>query len=388
MPDEAPYISVLDQLRVPDVPAKAELPVEEPPKKEPEIKEPTPEPVPEPKPKATREPSSAQGKENFATLSEKVKAAEKKASELEKELSERQKKITEMEAQLAELPPTKAAAAKLQADIEEREEALQKLNQEYQHVREENKAISLERTPEFIEQFEKPREFQLGQLRDIAKTSGTMSEADVMRAVKDRNYEKLGELREQLAPHQQYRIDAILRTIEEIDLKKEQELQDSDKAWEKLQEGRRKLLMKSHAERLEAHRAMGAEIINGIRESVPFFREDKELQQQVSEIAEAVAGGKGADQWDSKKLIGTAVAVPVLMRVNALQAKKIEEETASREAVEKERDELKKKVEDQDAFIKQKYGAIDFRQPAAKNDSNGEWDPNRPIHEQIAVRRS
>lgn len=387
MPDEPPYISVLDQLRVPDVPAKAELPVEEPPKKEPEKKDdPKPEPVAEPK-KATRAPSSPEGKEDFRKLSETAKAAEKKATELESKLSESQKKITEMEAQLAELPQTKEAAAKLQQQIEEREEALQKLNQEFQHSREELKAANLQRDPEFVEKFEKGREFHVNQIRDLAATR-SVPENDVLRALQGGNEDRLAEIREQLTPGQQRRWDVTLEKLEALEIEKQQELQDSDKAWERLQEGRRKQAMKSRAELYEAHRAMGAEIINGIRESVPFFREDKELQQQVSEIAEAVAGGKGADQWDSKKLIGTAVAVPVLMRVNALQAKKIEEETASREAVEKERDELKKKVEDQDEFIKQKYGSIDFRQPAAKNDSNGEWDPNRPIHEQIAVRRS
>lgn len=394
MPEAPPYISVLDELVVPNQPAKAEVTPPESTEQvvvKPEVKK--DEKPPEVKPteqqdrKATREPSTKEAKENFATLSEKVKAAEKKASDLEAQAAERQKKITEMELQLAELPPTKEAAAKLQQQIQEREEALQTIGEELQRSREELKAASLEKTPEFIEQFEKPREFQLGQLRDIAKSTGTLSESDVMRAVKDRNYEKLVEVRDQLAPHHQYRWDAILRTIEEIDLKKEQELADSEKAWERLEEGRRKLAMKSHAERLDAHRNIGAEIIKDMRDTVPFFREDKELQQQVSEIAEAVAGGKGSEEWDVKKLMGTAVAVPVLMRVNSAQGKMIDEQKAKIEEIEKALVERDKKIEDQEQFIKKKYGSVDFRQPATK-EQNGDYDPEKPIHEQIAVRRN
>lgn len=393
MPEEPPYISVLDQLRIPDQPAKVEGepakdPKEELAKAEKQEPEKKPEPVkPEPEKKTTRAPSTEAGKENFATVTANWKNAEKKAADLEQQLQERQKKITEMELQLAELPPTKEAAARLQAQIQEKEAALETLNQEFQRSREELKAVGLERTPEFVEKFDKPRDFQVGQLRDLAAGNNAVSEADVMRAVKDRNYQKLFEIREQLEPYQQPRWDGILRIIEEIDLKKEQELADSEKAWERLQEDRRKLAMKSHAEKLEAHRAIGSEIITKLRDNVDFFRDDKELQQTVSEIVEGVAGGKGAEKWTPEAILGVAAAVPILNKINAAQAKMIEDGKTERETLVKERDELKKKVADQEEFIKKRYGSVDFRQPAAK-ETNGDYDPERPIHEQLAIRRS
>jgi len=288
-----------------------------------------------------------------------------------------------METKLAELPQTQEAAAKLQAQIDEREEALKKLGEEYTRTREELRAASIQRDPEFIEKFEKGRQFQVEQLRTLAGAS----EAEVSRALKDRNYERLIEVREQLPPHQQYRWDAILRKIEEIDLEREQAVQDSDKTWERILENRRQEAVKHHAGLVDSHRAIAAQIINRMREKVDFFREDKELQQQVAAIAEGIAGGKGAEQWTPETIMGTAVALPVLQKVNAMQAKAIEENKVTLDENAKQLAELQKKLEERDEFIKTRYGSLDFTAPAAKA-SNGDYDPERPIHEQIAVRRS
>jgi len=380
-----PFVSVLDDLIIPNQPAKSELAPRETTKEEPEKtpKEQEAKPVEPPKEQEKRVAKAPGNQENFKTVLASKEAAEKKASELETQLSERQKKIEEMEARLAELPQKEEAAQKLQAQIQEREQALAKLAEDYARTKEEAKAANLQRDPEFIEKFDKPREFQVNQLKAIAG----VNEGDVLRALKDRNYERLTEFRDQLPEYQKVRLDVVLRKIEEIDLAKEQELQDADKAWEKLQETRRQQAMRSHAERLDNHRSIAAKIINQMREKVDFFREDKELQQQVGDIAEAVAGGKGAENWTPEALIGTTIAVPILQRVNAMQAKLIEENKAKMEENAKQLAELQKKLEEQDKYIQGRYGAIDFTAPAAK-DSNGDYDPNRPIHEQIAVRRN
>lgn len=387
--DAPPYISVLDQLQV--TPALSEAP---PAKPEPTEEKPEPTEKPEkkdepakPEAKGARTPSSPKGEENFKTVMEARKAAEKRAADMEEKAKQLEQKLAEQERQLAELPQTKESAAKLEAQIREKEEALERMNSEFERLKEESKAANLQRDPEFIDRFVKPRDFQVAQLRDMALGTKTMSEPDIMRAVRDRNFEKLSEIREQLPPHQTYRWDAILQKIEAIDLEKEQALADADKTYEQITESRRQLAMKSHKERLEAHRSIGAKIINDLRE-IPFVREDKELQQQISEIAEGVAGGKGGESWTPEKIIGSAVAVPVLTKVNAAQASIIDDQKAKLEENAKALEELQKKLDERDEFIKSKYGSLDFRpqSPAARG-GNGEYDPDKPIHEQITVRR-
>jgi len=393
MPDtEQPeYVSVIDEITIPTPPAAQDI-VQ--PDTEGEPKDKKPEAPKDDKPdkteterKGTRKPTTPQGEENFKTVTEARKAAEKRAEEVEAKAKQLEEKVAEMERQLAELPQTKESAARLQAQIAEREDAIEKLNQQLQAQREEAKAANLQRDPEFIDRFEKPRDFQVTQLRDMAVATKSIEEADIMRAIRDRNMDKLLEVREQLPPHQQYRWDAVLRKIEEIDLEKEQALADADKTYEKIQETRRQQQMKSLAQKLEERRATGAKIINDIREKVPFFREDPELQAQVTEIAEGVAGGKGAEQWTPERIIGTAVTVPVLLKVNAMQGTMIEEQKAKLEENAKKLEELEKKLADQDTFIKSRHGAGgDFRQPASR-DVNTEYDQDRPIHEQIRVVR-
>lgn len=386
MADE-PYVSVIDEIKLANIPAPESI--VQPPV-DPGV---TPEPEPEAKPekkeqdepekaKGTRTPKSPQAQENFKTVTEARKAAEQRAADAEKKIADLEKAIQERDEQLKELPQTKESAAKLAAEIKAREDAIEELRQENASTREELKAASLQRTPEFINDFVKPIEFNIEQLKQL-----TSSPDELVRAVRDRNYEKIGEIREQLPLQAQYEMDAIMKQIREIELDRKRAEADADATWEKIQKSRAQREIKKLHEVLEERRVINAKIINDLRDNIPFVREDKDLQKDISDIAEAIAGGKGADKWSYETMTGQAIAAAVLKKVNAAQAKLVEEKSAKVSDLEKQLEEANKKIEDQDKFIKSKHGTVDFRQPAAPVERNGDIDPDKPIWQQISIAR-
>lgn len=297
-------------------------------------------------------PLSPKGQENFAKVREslkqreaeiaerdaKIKAFEERESQLKSEQEATQNRIKELESKLSTANPEDFTAKE------------QKYQQELESLRGELKLISLERDPEFVSRFDKPKEMLHASLQELAQHV-QVSPEDFQRAVRFGNEEKLDEIREALTPHLQRKWDAALTQIEQINLQREIALKNKEETYREIstkrQQEHAQLLNQRHQQTL----ALAEQLAREPFEKFDAFREDQQLQSEVRSKLIALAGGQGAETMTPEQIMREFAASVVQRKVLQTQHQIIESTKA-------ENEELKAKLKEREDFIQKQYGAL------------------------------
>lgn len=390
---EAPYISMLDSLKiVPEggtptpPPTEEKPPVETPPVQE-EAKPPVEEKPADPENpfeqlRGTRQPKSEKAQENFKTLTESRnqeranrEAAEKRAAELEAKLLQREQEFEEAKKNAANPDATAAEMARYQQEIQKRDHLLHQAQQEL-------RAASIERDPQFIEKYKVGKQQRINQLQELAVAVG-VSQDEFQRAIKAGDEDRLSEYKDSLPLGQRYHWDALRMQMAALDIEKEQELQNSDKAWENLQKSREEQFNQQRQQSLQANMQLANKVLGNYREKIPILKDDPELAKQVESSLIGLAGGEGADRWTPENIMGHIALLPVLVKREQQQGAIIQALQEENKAIA----DLKKKIEEQEQFIKSRYGGMgDADGGAAKPKSEDGFEDGVPLWRQVKVR--
>lgn len=303
---------------------------------------------------SVEEPGKKEPKEEKKTRSDYQKledardAAEKLAKEREKEAADAKSRIAELEKQYSEFEPTKKDAESLRKEAEE-------LKAENARVRAELKSASIERDPDFRAKYTQGKQVHVDHLKDLVPRE---HEADFLRALRTGNEDTLNEIRENLQPHLQRKWDAHLARIEQLEVERQEELANADRTWEKQQEQKQFQMARSSAESLYINRQLGKEVLGKLVEEVKGLDENPQLLSELKDIGEGLAGGKGAEAWDAKAMIQSAMMTRVLSRIVEGMAGDIKERAEKFETLETQLKERDEKIANYEAFVRKHHGEL------------------------------
>jgi hypothetical protein len=374
-------------------PGETQQPPAEQPKEEkpPETPKETPQPpAEEPKPetksdnpfdqvRGNREPKSEKAQENFKKLQEardqerkNREAAEARAKELETQFQTREQELQQLRQQLEEAKKQPQIPENFQSEFQKQQQLIQQLQTEL-------RAASIERDPEFVERYQKGKEQQVSRLQEFAGLAGVTPE-EFNRALKYGDEDKLAEIKDSLTPGQRYQWDAVRSRIAALDIEREEAVTNSHKTWEQLQKQREEQFHRQREQSVQANLALAREIEEDFRAKAPLLNEKPELAQQMQGILTALAGGKGAEQWDPKRIMGSVATIPILVHRIEEQNKLVEEIPTLQKQVE-EKDAKIKELED---FIKQRHGGTGESYSGGGNTKpTSGYDETKPLWKQI-----
>lgn len=302
-------------------------------------------------------------RENFAKLEEKAKAAEDRANKLQADYEATQAKIKEFEEKLANQPTV---------NVEEYEKKIQERDQKLQEAQNELRFVAIERDPEFIARYVTPQTYLQGTLKEMALLTGA-TDKDFERAMT--NPEKMEEIRDNLAPAEQRKWDAALLQIEQVNLQKGMALKDRDQTYQQLNEQRQKQYESAREQQRQTNLALARKVAMMPFEAAPHLKEDTELQERVTKVLTGIAGGEGAENWNAEAIMQQVAAAQVQTKILTTQNDIIQAQT-------KEMEELKKKVEEQESFIKSKFGGMPSNEPDTSKGEKKEEDTT-PIWKEV-----
>lgn len=350
---EHTFTSVLDELNIvtngviPTV--REEVQVEE---KQPEQKEEKPVDT-----KTETDPKqpvlSPKARDNFAKLEEAKKAAEAERDKLKAEFDSTNTKLKEYEEKLKTAPNAEEFTAKEQKYQQQLAEFDQKLRE-----------VALEKHPAFIQQFDQPKQFLQNQLKDLAVSAGATPE-DFQRAVKLGMSEKLDEIRELLPTHAQRRWDAALTQMETVELQRQQALENGSSTMEQIQRRQQEEIQAWQAKTLQENISLARKLADEPFEKIEALKDNDDLRQQVRSTLEAIAGGKGSENWGKEQIMREFAASVVQRNLLQTQHQVIEGKDKELAETKAKLEELEKKLTERESFINQRYGSI------PRNEVNG-----------------
>lgn len=305
--------------------------------------EPTPEPekkpvdsAPDPTPKPKDEPTagmSEKAAERFRRLEKNTKQAEQERDTAKKEL----------ETHKAELEALKKQAEALAATQKQAQKAIE----EAKTYREQLRAVSIERDPEFQERYDGQIIKREEQMMAMVINGGGDSGAFV-KAINAADEATLEEFRESLAPHQQRAWDAHRIEIDKLATEKKDALKNSGATWQQMEQDR-KQRASGEAERIRI------ENVEAARSAVDSIR------KQIADLDAA-----GAEQFDDveawlrqavteaprDELIQHLARGNIAQRVVVAQKGEIDRLAGELSEKDKKIEELTEKLGEQETFIK------------------------------------
>lgn len=353
----------------PETPTPETATTSEPPKQ--------PETPPEPQ-KPAEIPPELKGKarENFARLEQAKREAEEKAKKIEEEwktkYEESQSKIKEYESKISQA----VNPEEFQRQIEERDRKLQELQNEY-------RLVALERDPDFIATYDRPRQLIQDGLKDMA-LQASVSEQDFQRAIRLGDQSRLEEIRDSLPAHLQRKWDASLNQIEQINIQREIALKDKEQTYQQLSQQRQEQFKQQHAARLNENLSLADKIAEEPFEKIESLRENTELKARIKATLQGIAGGKGAENWTAEKIMRQVAAAETLQHFMGVQNQVIEGQKGEMETLKKSLEESQSKIKELETFITQRHGALPNNEvPAGGAQSPTKTD--KPIWEEIVI---
>lgn len=307
-------------------------------------------------------------RENFARLETAKKEAEDRAAKIQADYDAAQTRLKELEAKANSINVT---------EYEEREK---KLQQELAEVRGQFKTVALERDPEFIAKYEEPRQTIFGNLKAMAVAAG-VTEADFARSVG--TPEKLWEIRESLQPWEQHKWDAALTQMEQISVQRDLALKNRDQTIKEIEQRRNEEANQFYQKRVQENISIARKVAMEPFEKIEAFKDDEELKAQVTSTLEAIAGGKGAENWTPDQIMRHVAASVVQQKILTKQNELIESGAAEVKTRDEKIAELETKLKEREEFIQSRYGSIPNND--VPSGSKVEARSDRPIWEEIRV---
>lgn len=333
--EKAPGRSMVDDIRIvlpgqsPEAPKEEkkpeiEPPVEEKPKDETKVEAPKVDP-PSMSPKA---------RDNFARV--------------EKERDEARQQAQQFDAELKKLREQSSSVEVISKRAEEAERKAQELSQQL-------RTVSLERDPEFIGRFERPRTARFNTLVEIAKS--TNYEGDVEKIIKSGDSERIEEIRDLLPITKRAAFDSHLGAIADLDFQRQEALKDSEKTSQQFEIERSQQYVQANVKAAER-------TISRVLEMVPVIKDDTELLGEMRSMLNDVAGAtENSSTWDNEMIMTGLAMSKVQDKILKAQAVVIKGKDEEIESIRNDRDKiktdsdakiesLKKELEDRDSFIK------------------------------------
>lgn len=307
----------------------------------------TPEPTSEPKPEAPKpEPPKVEPKEEpTAGMSEKAsvrfnkvvsraEAAEKERDAVRSELDAARKEAQAIAVQLKEVDTIRRDALKAQEELTT--------------YREQLRIVNIERDPEFQRQYNGQILSRQQQMLEMAVSAGAQ-QADVIQAINTANEDALEAFRDSLTSAKQRIWDANRADIERIAYEKKEAIRNSGQTWEQLEETRKRTAA-TEAERIKADNVTAAKTtVDALWREIPDL--DKEGLEVKSEIEEWLT-----DQVINaprEHLIRQLAVGQIAQKVIAGQKSQIDQLTGELAGRDKELEELREKLGEQETFIKE-----------------------------------
>jgi hypothetical protein len=313
--------------------------------------------------KVKKEPSEAT-RQNFARLEKEKKEAVEKAAKLESDYLAAQARLKELEERSSQFNPED-----FQKQLQEREERLALLQNEL-------KTVALERDPDFIAKYDRPQIQLQDDLKELAVSTGVTAE-EFQRAFKMGLVDRMEEIRESLPPHQQRAWDARITEIERVKIQRELALKNRDQSFEEITQTRHKAQIERANQLTNQNLQIARQVALEPFEKIEILKEDKELQTQVKTTLEAIAGGNGAENWSTDKILRQVAASVVLPRILEMQGAALQERDTKLAQLQKELDEA-------NDFIKSKHGSLPRNEVATKDPKT---EDKTPVWDRIKVVR-
>lgn len=269
-------------------------------------------------------------------------------AKIEKERDEAIQKVGTFETELKTLKSQSQNVEQLSKRAEEAEKRSAELLTQL-------RSVSLERDPEFIGRYEKPRESRLAELVKLAKAAGIEEDAD--RIFRSGDQDKIDEIRETLPAGKRAAFDAHMTAIANLDFERQEALKDSDKTSKNFEEIRIKQMQEEASKYTQQNVQVADAVVERILDLVPPLKEDPELRAELKSISHAVAGAtEESSFWTTDNIMMGVLMSKVqhkmlnnLNSVNEDQRKQI----ADRDKIIEDKD---KQIEERDAFIKNRAG--------------------------------
>jgi hypothetical protein len=279
---------------------------------------------------------------NWAEMRTSREVAEKKAKELEERLKARD---TEFEAFKAKPIPK---------EFEERLSASEKKAQEYQA---ELRRSNLARDPEFQAKYSKP--ITAGMERMIANlTEAGIDPKEAHKAVAAWNVNQFSEWAASIPPANAWEFQAAYTRVRELDDQRQQELQDSEKAWTNLQSQRQQEAQRQQETYFESLRNDKKTILDELSKD-EYFKANTDLRDETSSFLDRAAGLNG-EKLGSRELMAELAKSRVLSRQHAETVQKLTELQEKLAATEKT-------LSERDDFIKRVNGSLPSPGPTVGN---------------------
>lgn len=388
--EQKPYVSMMDSLAISTLGAPkseptevpAENPAEEVPKEIPtEVPKETPKetPVKETNPKIEVETGDKVNTRNWRALNAAKTEIENERNDLRtkfettsKEMEELRAKLTQAEEQLKNRVPEQDFD--LQKQFTEREQQyIQQIEELKTHLR----AADITRDPEFVAKYDNGRQSKVALLKQIAGKD--FDPADEY---------QIQEIRDSLDAPRQRKFDAALIQLEQLDLERQEAINNAPKTYEQLQQRRQQQFMEIQKQELGKRLNLRNTVWENLTKTNETLAQDEELRNAVYERLEGLAGGKGAEAWTEENIMGNVAAATILGKLTHVQHQVIQGKDQELETVRKELETVKKEKEELDKFVKSRYGGLPSSEtPSSSAPTNGmDLDPKRPMYEQIQIR--
>jgi len=319
-------------------------PKEEPPK-ETVVPEDTKEPVPaketpvvEPKPESVKPDLTAGMSEKAAT---RFKNLEKRAVTAEQE---RETVRKELETQKAEFEALRKEAAELETIRKDAQKAIE----EAKTYKEQLRAASLDRDPEFQQQYNGQILSRQTQMMELVVSNGS-DQNEFVRAINAGDEDALETLRESLSAGKQRLWDAHRVDIEKLAYERKEALKNSDKTWAKMEEERKR---KATSE-MDRIRIENVETARSTVDSL--WKEIPDLGKAGAEVREEI------ESWltdvvvsaPREQLVKSLAVGQIAQKVVAAQKGEIDRLSETISERDKKIEELEEKLGEQETFIKE-----------------------------------
>lgn len=324
-------------------------------------------------PQEERKKWSSKTRENFDRLSTEARKAREERDRLQKEHEEARKRLAEYEEKLK----NPVVPEDLQKQLQEREAKLQELQNELRFV-------NLERDPEFVARFS--TDHLTGAMKELAQSAG-VEEAAFQRALRNGNEDQLADIRDSLQPAQQRRWDAALLQMEQVNLQKQQALQNRDRTWAEIQQAREQQWQQQVQMQTKENISLAEQTFQKMVEITPLFQEDEEAKEQARKVAIAMAGGEGADKFTKETILQWGMANVALARAKKLQDEVIEGQQSKITEYEEKMKELESKLKERDEFIEKRHGGMPSNRPSSSSSATRSETSEVPVWDRIVVAR-
>jgi len=319
-------------------------PVGEPQKPEEPVtpEDPKPEPKPEVKPEVKPDPTTGMSEKASA----RFRNMEKHKVEAEQE-RDRVKK--ELDAQKAEFETLKKQASELERISKDAQKAIE----EAKTYKEQLRAASIERDPEFQKQYNGQIISKQTQMMELAVSAGT-DRNEFIRAINSGDEDALEGFRDSLPASKQRLWDAHRVDIEKLAYERTEAVKNSDKTWAQMEEDRKRRAAEEQEHMRFENMQIAHEAVEALWKEIPDMEKvDMETKEEIETWLKSASSVLNAPREHREHILKNLAVGAIAFRAVGGQAQEITRLNETIAAKDKELEELQEKLGEQETFIKE-----------------------------------